>query len=265
MLSRWRYPPPRSSSIELPLQFMESASTPTSQTELPNWKRPFENEDFRGFFTWESELTARIGGHFYHACHEAEAQQVLSESRLALRSTYSISHPSYGIRSAPCVWCGLNYFNTGNHYGPVLLKFPLKRLEGRTFMVFRRRDNRDRYWFVQYEAGIPIFSRDDKPDRRVNPASYFSEHGQHLRFKDHAIYELVITQPVTTKGITVEGVNHPKCIAGKCGGSNLTASRSVVDKLARKSAEAHLKADPAIKRLLRRFPNLKGADVTLPR
>jgi hypothetical protein len=98
---------------------------------LPDCRRPFQNDDFRGFLTWGSDLTARIGGRFYHACHEDEAKTTLDEGFLGLRSMYYITHPFYGRCDAPCVWCGLNYFHKGNLFGPVLLSFPLKRLAGR--------------------------------------------------------------------------------------------------------------------------------------
>jgi hypothetical protein len=234
-------------------------------TALPSWQRPFENEDFRGYFTWGSDLTARIGGSIYHACHEDEARMAFVEGQLGLRSTYSITHPSYGLCSAPCVWCGLNYFNNGNQYGPVLLKFPLKRLDGRTFMVFWRNVNRHRFFFVQYEAHIPVFVREGKPDRRVDPAHYFRNQGKSLWLKDRAIYDVVLTQAVGMVGIQVEGTRHPACIPKKCRGLELTRAQAVVAKLGRTAVDAHLRSDLQLRRLLRRFPLLQGTEVRLPR
>ena len=104
----------------------------------PDYQRAFNAEDFRGYFTWDKQLTTMLGSFLYHACHKDEINKVLKTDELALRSEWSLIHPEFGEWSSPGVWCGLNYFNQGNYYGPFLISFPLTVLDGRTFMVFRR-------------------------------------------------------------------------------------------------------------------------------
>lgn len=236
-------------------------------TSVPDWLRPFHQDDFRGFFTWDAELTERLDRRLYHACHVDEARTILAEKQLGLRSQWSLEHPTFKKRTVLGVWCGLNHYANGNRYGPVLFSFPLTGLNGRTFMVFRREGaDRNRYWFVQYEAGFPIFTHDDDPDRRVKPSSYFDDGKKGaLWLKKGAIYEIVLTHPVKLKGSRVEGTNHPpKCIPGKCQGVDAKGAEAVVNDLARELVEAHLAEDRSIQRLLRRFPALAGMTIKLP-
>ncbi len=211
---------------------------------LPDWQRPFENDDFRGFFTWDTELTARLGPQFFHACHADEAKTVLEDGRLQLRSHFKVNHPSYGLCAAPGVWCGLNYFHHGNHYGPLIWKFPLRRLDGRTFMVFRRTTERKRYFFVQYEAHIPIFNRAGDPTRRVQPRGFFDSRGEQLSLKTGAIYDLVLTAPVKLAGAALEGVNHSSCISKKCRGASRPEARKMAHGLGVEAVREHLLNDP---------------------
>jgi hypothetical protein len=130
-------------------------------------------------------------------------------------------------------------------------------------MVFRRTRSRDRFFFVQYEARIPIFTRDGKINRRVKMARYFREQGQQFCLKDKAIYVVVLTQPVALSGAVIEGVQHPACITGKCAGVKLRSAEAVVQRLGRKVLEHHLQSDAVVRRLLSRFPSLRGQNFRL--
>lgn len=234
----------------------------------PDYKRPFDAEDFRGYFTWESRLSKRLGGGLFHACHFNELEEVLNDEQLGLRSHWSLNHPEFDLWSAPGVWCGLNWYHKGNKYGPVVLSFPIAMLEGRTFMVFRRRgDTRLRYFFVQYEANIPIFSREGKPWRRVNPTTYFDSdaNSSELHLKSGAIYDIVITVPLPLLSVQIEAVSHPSCISDKCEGVSKQDSCSDLRKIGKKRLRQLLCSDTAYRAFIERFPDMEGVPVRLPR
>lgn len=233
---------------------------------LPEYKRPFDADDFRGYFTWTDELSKQVGPYLYHACHADDLAEVLEDRRLPLRSEWALRHPLYDLWSAPGVWCGLNYFFNGNQYGPILLKFPLSIINGCTFMVFRREStDRKRYFFVPYEAGIPIFTRDEKLWRRVTPAAYFgADKDRSLRHKPGAIYDLVLTVPLDITDVVIDGVDHPRCIPRKCSGSTRAKSRKLVRVFAKAALQKYLKADGGYRSLAQRFPVLEGLEMRLP-
>ena len=60
----------------------------TTNVILPEYKRPFEQKDFRGYFTWTDRLSDRLGGSVYHGCHEDEMDAALEAGELPLRSTW---------------------------------------------------------------------------------------------------------------------------------------------------------------------------------
>lgn len=236
-----------------------------NRSSVPDWQRPFANDDFRGFFTWKPSFTKKLGSSLFHACHADEAQLFIDEKRLALRSSYSITHPSYGKCTAPCVWCGLNYYSNGNKYGPVLIGFPLEVLNGRTFMVFRRKgEDRERHFFLQYEASIPIFTHRQNPNRRVKPAKYFDVEGDGLSLKSKAIYDILLTQPISSEGATIEAIGHPTCLPKKCNGLTQLQSFELIKKLGQRELSVFFDSDPGFHAILSQFPDLMGQSVSLP-
>ena len=231
---------------------------------LPDYKRPFERSDFRGYFRWSAALTRKLGGRLYHACHPDELEITLETEELGLRSEWSLKLPKHGLWNAPGTWVGLNYFVRGNQYGPCLIEFPLSVLNGRHFMVFRRTSDRKRYFFVQYEARLPIYSFGKKLWRNVNAASYFTKNGKtRLQKTAGAIYDIVITHPLSLAEVTIKGVNHPSCISKKCTGSNALKSKAAVDKLAVKDWRAWMADSDEYNRFIGRFPSAVGSKVKL--
>lgn len=233
---------------------------------VPAYKKPFDTDDFRGYFTWPRELTASLGDSFYHACHDDEAKRFLREGIIGARSTWQLILPNGKRWECPGTWCGLNYFHNGNHYGPILFKIPLKTLTGRTFMVFRRTGDRNRYFFVQYEARIPIFEFEGNPWRGVKPAKYFDKatHGNGLSMKPGAIYDIVVTTPLKLRDATVSPVAHPKCISGKCSGRSLKKSRDVVQAIGLRALKRALLESDAYFAVVSRFPDIVGSQLELP-
>ena len=70
----------------------------------PDYKRPFDQEDFRGYIKWTQKFTQQYAGdHLYHACHEEELRQILDEGELGLRSQWSMQLPNHGLWHAPGV------------------------------------------------------------------------------------------------------------------------------------------------------------------
>ena len=233
----------------------------------PDFKRPFDQPDFRGYFRWTAKLTSRLGGSLYHACHEDELQEILDAEELGLRSDWSLRLPKHGLWTAPGTWTGLNYFQAGNHYGPCLIRFPLSVLNGKHFMVFRRvSSDRHRHFFVQHETRLPIYSFGKKLWRNVDPCHYFtssaSKKGK-LQLKPGAIYDIVITAPIAIQDVEIVGVDHPKCISGKCSGCSQKESGNMVKRCAIADWKAWMEVTSEYQNTIRRFPNLVGTKVTL--
>lgn len=239
-----------------------------SKPTLPAYKRPFEQKDFRGYFTWTDRLSEQLGGSLYHACHREELDTILATDELGLRSTWKIHLPGHERAwQAKGVWCGLNNFGArGNFYGPCLLTFPIAVLQGRQFMVFRRNnDGRDRVFFVQHQSPLPVFSFDDDScmisRRIVNPGHYFEKIGTEYSLKSGSIYDLVLTEPLALDECQVYGANHPHCIPAKCGRSESHLSQSAVKKAGLKRARNLIRQSPEIQKLLSTIPSLTVDDL----
>lgn len=234
----------------------------------PDYKRPFEQEDFRGYFRWSSALTKKLGGSLYHACHKNELEEILDNEKLHLRSKWKLNLPKHGLWEAPGTWVGLNYFSNGNRYGPFLIEFPLTVLDGCHFMVFRRNNTRNRYFFVQYEARIPIYSfgkaGSKVPWRNVKPTAYFDENKGSLSKKNGAIYDIVITRPIDLDGITIRGTNHPSCIPGKCSGQTEGESNNQLQEIAEKRLRDQLACDDKYMEFCKAFPIICDKKVEMP-
>jgi len=232
----------------------------------PDYKRPFHAEDFRGYFKWTSSLCKALDQPLYHACHEDELRDFLEQSEIGLRSKWSLVHPEFKDLTCRGTWCGLNYFNAGNRYGPIVIEIPLAVLIGRTFMVFRRKADRVRYFFVQHEGDIPVFAYKGNARRRVRARSYFEEDVEDgsLFLKRGAIYDIVVTTPVSLECAVITAVSHPACIPRKCRGISRAKSLSLVRKIGQEQLFSMLKSDTSYVRLIRRFPTLGGIKVKLP-
>lgn len=231
--------------------------------ELPDYKRAFDQPDFRGYFRWTRKLSRALGGSLYHACHEDELKEILDNGELDLRSEWSLKLPKHGQWSPPGVWVGLNYFHKGNYYGPILLEFPITVLDGRHFMVFQRKGDRQRTFFVQYEARIPIYSFGKELWRKVNPQHYFDMVDKKASKKPGAIYDIVLTQPLSLDEYTARAVDHPMCISEKCGGTSLAKNEKTLLQVAKREAQYLLSESGEVRNLLNRFPCLEDKIVTL--
>lgn len=232
----------------------------------PSYRRPFSPDDFRGYFTWGKDLSDSLSAGLYHACYEDDLTIVLEKERLPLRSKWAIKLPEHGCCEVPGVWTGLNYFHSGNKYGPFLIKFPLSVLNSRKFMAFRRDGiDRNRYFFVQYEALIPIFSFEGKLWREVNPRSYFDKNnGKRLSLKRGAIYDLVLTQNLSLGEVdSIRAVSHPSCIPVKCSGLTGHLARQLLVKIAAQSFHRMLKRNGILKRMVEMFPDIEDETIEI--
>lgn len=228
------------------------------------FKRPFEPIDFRGYFRWSAKLTTEIDGHLYYACHKDELKRVLEDGELRLRSEWALKLPKYGLWSAPGVWTGLNYFHNGNYYGPFLIAFPLAVLNDRHFMVFRRQgDDRNRYFFVQYEARIPIYSFGKNLWRKVKPYSYFQTTSDGVSLKPGAIYDIILTASITLDDTQIDAVKHPYCISGKCQGMSRLGGTKILRNIASQQFRRWLQRNRSYANLFNRLPVLAGVEVEL--
>jgi hypothetical protein len=231
--------------------------------ELPDYQRAFDQPDFRGYFRWTAKLSDALGGSVYHACHKDELKEILDAGEVDLRSEWALRLPKHGEWSAPGVWVGLNYFANGNFYGPLLIKFPISILNGRHFMVFHRQGDRKRYFFVQYEARIPIYSFGRELWRKVNPEYYFDKSGKSVSKKNGAIYDIVLTNALDLDDYAVKAVEHPKCISGKCGGTAYSTNEKVLLGIAKRQAKQMFAESARVQGLLEQFPCLEGQLVKL--
>jgi hypothetical protein len=200
----------------------------------------------------------------YHACHKKELETILEDGELRLRSEWSLILPKHGLWSAPGVWAGLNYFHSGNCYGPFLIAFPISVLDGRHFMVFRRKDDgRLRYFFVQYEARIPIFSFEKNLWRKVDPNGYFQKSYNSLGLNRGGIYDIALTESIELDESEIEAVDHPRCVSQKCHGMSRLKARKVLLGVAIKQFRHWLEQSHSYARLAKRFPILDGASIEL--
>ncbi len=229
----------------------------------PDYKRRFDVSDFRGHFKWTNKLTKDLGGSLYHACHKNELLKILKKDSLVLRSHWSLKLPTHGVCKVPGVWTGLNYFVHGNHYGPFLIKFPLSVLNGKWFIAFRRKGERHRYFFVEYEARIPIYSFKGDSWRRVNSKVYFDSSTNALRLKDSAIYDVVLTTEIPLRKIQVEPVDHPKCISGKCNGISKPKAKEMLEKIALRYVREEIYNDGILDDFVKIFPDIEGLTLDL--
>ena len=231
----------------------------------PDYKRPFNQVDFRGYFRWSQVLTRKIGGYLYHACHVDELRGILAAGQLDLRSKWSLKLPHHGLWESPGVWTGLNnYRGRGNYYGPCLMRFPLAVLNGRNFMAFRRESaDRNRHFFVQYESRLPIYSYEKESWRTINAGSYFKKSGKRLVHMPGAIYDIVLTQPLLLDSVIIRGVDHPKCIPAKCSGSSQSKSERQVRKVATEEWQQLMIVCEEYQMIMSRFPGLEGGTVKL--
>jgi hypothetical protein len=202
----------------------------------------------------------------HHACHKEELEDIIEDEELGLRSKWSLKLPAHGLYSVPGSWTGLNYYKNGNNYGPLLVTFPLSVLNGKSFMVFRRiGSDRHRHFFVQYEAKIPVYSFGKKLWRKVEPKKYFNKSGNGLfTLKRGAIYDIIITEPISTRNTTIKGVGHPHCIPEKCNGMTSSISKKIVKRLAKKYFKQNLKESRFYERFIKQFPKLEGEKIKLP-
>jgi hypothetical protein len=231
----------------------------------PDYKRPFDQQDFRGYFTWDTKVSRALKQlKLYHACHPEELGILLENEELNLRSSWKLQLPEHGIWEIPGVWVGLNYFHNGNRYGPIVIEFPIDCLEKRKFMVFRRTGERQRYFFVQYESLIPIYSFKEELWRKINVRSYFDEqNGNEFIQKRGAIYDIVLTVPLKIKGAKFDSINHPKCISGKCTGMSKSQGGKILKKITIKHIEQKLFDRGITSKILERFPFLEGSEIKL--
>ena len=231
----------------------------------PDYKRPFSVQDFRGYFTWSASLSQNLNGHLYHACHEDELLDVLKSECLNLRSNWAIDLPVHGTCEVRGTWTGLNFYTNGNKYGPFLIQFPVSVLNGKQFMVFRRVGDRHRHFFVQYEAMIPIYSFEENKWRKVNAEHYFDEDDiLGLSLKPRAIYDIILTQPLSLKRAVIRTVDHPDCIARKCDGASASISAERLSEISKTEFRKALRSSDWYREFIKQFPDLVGAEVTLP-
>jgi len=228
--------------------------------KISDYQRSFATEDFRGYFRWKEGLSSSLAGALYHACHEDELVEIMRNGKLTLRSQWGINLPEHGECTVPGVWTGLNYYNDGNFYGPFLIKFPIEVLTGRGFMAFRRHgEDRERYFFVQYEALIPIFSFKGDIWRKVDPKTYFEPNDDHLSLKRGAIYDIVLTQPVTLEHArAIYAVAHPRCIPAKCAGLTKPRAAAKMKRIASDEFLRRLKGVGILDKMTKTFPDLEG-------
>ena len=231
---------------------------------LPAYQKPFGQDDFRGYFRWTDRFSEQLEVRLYHACHGDEMDEALKAGHLPLRSEWRLKLPQHGFWRDKGVWCGLNYFVAGNYYGPCLFKFPITVLNGRQFMVFlRTEDGRKRVFFVEYESSLPVYSYEGRPWRVVNPGYYFEKVVDGYSLTESAIYDLVLTTPLPLGEHTIEWINHPRCISGKCCGSNSHESYKTVNRVAREHAKRVVASCPEIQALMTQLPYLQGEEITL--
>lgn len=233
----------------------------------PAYKRPFSKRELQGYFIWTAGLSERIRTDLYHACHASDLKQILKGDRLHLRSRWFARTSKKRKETWRGAWMGLNFYHHGNNHGPLLLSFPLSALNGRRFMVFlREEDGRARYFFVEARGQAKCVFQTSKRWREIKPKRYFSRsRSSRLLLKSGAIYDIVVTRPISLDQVSIDGVEHPVCIPRKCNGREECQSRKLARKFALKQFANLLEANSQYAAFIERFPFMRGEKVALPR
>jgi hypothetical protein len=194
---------------------------------------PFIPEEFAGHFCWDARLSELLGGRLYHGCHEKELATALAAGMLPLRSDWAVELPEFGTWTAKGVWAGLNdYFGRWNHFGPCLVTLPIKVLDGRQFLVFRRpsSDRRSVYTFVQHDSPLPDFLGTKEAWREVCLDKLFQVAGAGLKPRGDDGYRVVLTTPLPLTDATFRGVTHPPCAYEGCAGATPEEAAVIVER-----------------------------------
>ena len=135
-------------------------------------------------------------------------------------------------------------------------------LEGKQFIAFRRggKAERHRYFFVQYDAMIPIYSFKGNIWREVNAESYFTENkDKTLSKKIGGIYDIVLTAQIfLDEHVSISSVDHDKCIPGKCSGARRAKSRKKLRELAKELVKKELLDSDIIAKAIKKYPDIEG-------
>src|SRR5688572_10153625 len=109
---------------------------------------PFRGSMLVGWDRWTSDHSERLGVNnhlsFYHACHLKQLEKFYDQNELSRRSPCSVRRALGEYQEFKGVWTSLQPWHKThdhNHYGPFTIKMPISHLEGRRFVVFRRRIN----------------------------------------------------------------------------------------------------------------------------
>lgn len=248
------------------------------------YDRPFSlTERFLGYFTWVEAFSEFLGEYagIHHGCHEDELQEALAEDALQPRSVWSTELSDGSIIRRAGVWCTFNYYGSspkGNRFGPFLLDFPCRLLEGRRFALIQRSDpDRARYTFVQHEEDQPLLPTDPVWSVADPKAAWEEKH-------DGAIRDLILTTPLPLTGVRITPIVHRECAPGKCSGPRgQRYGREILNAIGMPKVQAILKASPQYTdgmtveevpglllllpeylALVRRFPDLASERLTLP-
>lgn len=132
-------------------------------------------------------------------------------------------------------------------------------------MIFQRKgSDRKRYFFVQYEARIPIYSFGKELWRDVDPTVCFQRtNGEELAMRAGAIYDIVVTQPIPLDRVSVSAVDHHYCISGTCNGTSLVQSTKQLRKIAVAQFRHWLSQNEEYSKLFRRFRVLEDTTIDL--
>ena len=81
--------------------------------------------------------------------------------------------------------------------------------------------------------------------------------------KPGAIYDIVVTQPLSLKEVSIDAVDHPNCISGECSGIDRNRGKGILVSIAKNEIYYWLSENAEYRALFRRFGVLDGTRIKL--
>lgn len=217
----------------------------------------FSMKNFRGIITWPRIMHTyqnpkRKDGlknkdheqlfSFHHACHEEDLRNYLRHGFIGMNSVITFDIPDHGTCPVNGIWFSSLEWER-NFFGPFVLSLSSWIFTGRTFMVFaeetpdRENNMRTNYQFIQHDIGLPIYgiSPEKWQECEINevfdieeiPVEYVDEEVYDTCFcpKEFTSYYVVLTSPISTKGMELRVAEHPRCELRKCN-SNISKDQA---------------------------------------
>ena len=222
---------------------------------MVSFSSPFRKAELVGYFTWDSDLTDLFprSSWIYHACHKKRFRMFERMDELFVYSHFNVLGSRDGCSTYDCAWASIQPWHEThghNHFGPLTIKIPLSRLDGRRFYVFQRElRGWTHYYLVQRESKKPLFGTGSKAES-IRPKLLFGKTKAlaEMGFKARTQYEIVLTAPLRLKNASFIATAHNHCAMGHCNGIAKNIAKTTIGNTVHRKLE----------KLAARFPQFKS-------